>query len=93
MRLATCRPGTGPGDSSGHRGQPIARAAGRDVNELEIQVIATTLVWALTTAARIWQAEGYARPLQPLLDDALAVVEHGLRLEQQPTNERRRRNR
>lgn len=59
----------------------LARAAGRDANELEIQVIATTLVWALTTAARIWQSEGYVRPLQPLLDEALAVVEHGLRLE------------
>ncbi len=71
----------------------LARAAGRDANELEIQVIASTLVWALTTAARIWHAEGYARPLQPLLDDALAVVERGLRLEQQMTNGRRRRSR
>jgi AcrR family transcriptional regulator len=68
----------------------LARAAGRDTNELEIQVIATTLVWALTTAARIWQTEGYARPLQPLLDDALAVVEHGLRLEEHTTSRRRR---
>ena len=71
----------------------LARAAGRDANELEIQVIATTLVWALTTAARIWHGEGYARPLQPLLDDALAVVEHGLRLDDQATGSRRRRNR
>jgi AcrR family transcriptional regulator len=62
--------------------EALARAAGRDASELEIQVIATTLVWALTTAARIWHAEGYARPLQPLLDDALAVVERGLQLEQ-----------
>ncbi len=60
----------------------LARAAGRDASELDIQVIASTLVWALTTAARIWHAEGYARPLQPLLDEALAVLEHGLRLEQ-----------
>lgn len=59
----------------------LARAAGRDAGELEIQVIASTLVWALTTAARSWHAEGYSRPLQPLLDEALAVVERGLRLE------------
>jgi AcrR family transcriptional regulator len=71
----------------------LARAAGRDASELEIQVIATTLVWSLTTAARIWQAEGYARPLQPLLDEALAVVERGLRLEQQRTNNRHYRDR
>ena len=70
----------------------LARAAGRDAHELEIQVIATTLVWALTTAARIWHAEDYARPLQELLDEALAVVEHGLRLEQRaPATKRRRR--
>jgi AcrR family transcriptional regulator len=60
----------------------LARASGRAAGELDIQVIASTLVWALTTAARIWHAEGYTRPLQPLLEEALAVVEHGLRLEQ-----------
>jgi AcrR family transcriptional regulator len=68
----------------------LARAAGRDASELDIQVIASTLVWALTTAARIWHAEGYARPLQPLLDEALAVLEHGLRLEQPLPPARRR---
>ncbi len=59
----------------------LARAARRDANELEIQVIASTLVWALTTAARIWHTEGYTRPLQLVLDEALAVVERGLRLD------------
>jgi AcrR family transcriptional regulator len=60
----------------------LARAAGRDAGELDVQVIAATLVWALTAAARIWHTEGYVRPLQPLLDEALGVVEGGLRLEQ-----------
>lgn len=60
----------------------LARAAGREAGELEIQVIASTLVWALTAAARIWHSEGYVRPLQPVLEEALAVVEGGLRLEQ-----------
>jgi AcrR family transcriptional regulator len=68
----------------------LARAAGRDAHELDVQVIASTLVWALTTAARIWHAEGYTRPLQPLLDEALAVVEHGLQLEPAPATKRRR---
>jgi AcrR family transcriptional regulator len=71
----------------------LARATGRDTNELEIQVIASTLVWALTTAARIWHAEGYTRPLQPLLDEALAVLEHGLRLEQRHSEAKGNRSR
>ena len=60
----------------------LARAAGRSASDLDVQVIASTLVWALTGAARVWHAEGYTRQLQELLDEALAVVEHGLRLEQ-----------
>jgi AcrR family transcriptional regulator len=63
-------------------GEALARASGRNRGELEIQVIASSLVWALTAAARVWHAEGYARPLEALLAEALAVVEHGLRLEQ-----------
>jgi AcrR family transcriptional regulator len=71
--------------------EALARAAGRRAGELDIQVIASTLVWALTTAARIWHAEGYTAPLQPLLDEALAVVQRGLRLEQPvPATKRRR---
>jgi AcrR family transcriptional regulator len=60
----------------------LGRAAGRSATDLDVQVIASTLVWALTTAARIWHAEGYARPLPSLLDEALEVVEQGLQLEQ-----------
>ena len=59
----------------------LAGAAGRDPEDLEVQVIASTLVWALTAAARRWHAEGYERPLQPLLEQALGVVERGLRLD------------
>ncbi len=59
----------------------LARATRRSGNELEIQVIASTLVWALTTAARIWHTERYTRPLQQVLDEALAVVEGGLQLD------------
>ncbi len=71
----------------------LARAVGRDATRLEVQVIATTLVWALMTAARAWHAEGYSRPLQPLLDEALAVVGRGLQLEPRTANTRRRRSR
>jgi hypothetical protein len=60
-------------------------AHGRGVGEVAAdhvqQPIASTLVWALTTAARIWHAEGYTRPLQVVLDEALEVVERGLRLD------------
>jgi AcrR family transcriptional regulator len=60
----------------------LGRAAGRPAGDLDIQVVASTLVWALTVAARIWHTEGYVRPLRSLLDAALEIVEHGLRLEQ-----------
>lgn len=59
----------------------LARAANRKSDELEVQVIASTLVWALTAAARKWHAEGYVRPLPALLEEALGVVERGLRLD------------
>jgi AcrR family transcriptional regulator len=71
----------------------LARAVGREAGALEIQVIASTLVWALTAAARIWHTEGYVRPLQPMLEEALAVVEGGLRLEQRSQARPRRSRR
>jgi AcrR family transcriptional regulator len=71
----------------------LARATGRTSGELDIQVIASTLVWALTGAARIWHGEGYTRPLQSLLDEALAVVEQGLRLEEPARSAKRRGHR
>jgi AcrR family transcriptional regulator len=59
----------------------LAGAAGRKPDDLDVQVIASTLVWALTAAARAWHAAGYQGPLQSLLEQALEVVEGGLRLE------------
>lgn len=59
----------------------LARSSNRQADELEIQVIASTLVWALTAAVRRWHADGYARPLQLLLEEALEVVERGLQLD------------
>jgi len=59
----------------------LAGAAGRKPDDLDVQVIASTLVWALTAAARAWHAAGYQSPLQSLLEQALEVVEGGLRLE------------
>jgi AcrR family transcriptional regulator len=58
----------------------LGRAANRDPGDLEIQVIASSLVWSLTAAARKWHEEGYVRPLQTLLEEALTVIERGLRL-------------
>jgi AcrR family transcriptional regulator len=69
---------------SGIIAQVLARAANRRPDDLEVQVIAATLVWSITAAARAWHAEGYARPLQEVLDQALAVVENGLRLTARP---------
>jgi AcrR family transcriptional regulator len=59
----------------------LARSSNRQADELEIQVIASTLVWALTAAVRRWHVDGYARPLQLLLEEALEVVERGLQLD------------
>jgi AcrR family transcriptional regulator len=59
----------------------LAGAAGRKQDDLDVQVIASTFVWALTAAARAWHAEGYERPLQSLLEQALNIVERGLLLE------------
>jgi AcrR family transcriptional regulator len=59
----------------------LARAADRDADDIDVQVIASTLVWALTAAARKWHTEGYVRPLQPLLEQALDVLERGLTLD------------
>jgi AcrR family transcriptional regulator len=58
----------------------LARAAGRRADELEIQVIASALVWSLAAAVRHWHAGAYAGPLQEEIERALAVVESGLQL-------------
>lgn len=56
----------------------LARAAGQPTDDLEPQVIAATLVAAMLTAARHWQAHGYRTPIADELNRALAIVERGL---------------
>ena len=59
----------------------LADAAGRPADDLDVQVIATTLVWALIAAARHWYASGFANPLEHELERALRLVENGLQLD------------
>ena len=59
----------------------LADAAGRPADDLDIHVIATTLVWALIAAARHWHASGFAHPLEDELQRALTLVENGLQLD------------
>jgi MftR C-terminal domain len=55
--------------------------AGRRADDLDVQVIATTLVWALIAATRHWYASGFADPLERHLQRALALTENGLGLD------------
>jgi AcrR family transcriptional regulator len=59
----------------------LAEAAGRPADDLDVQVIATTVVWALIAAVRHWYASGFARPLEHELERALTLVENGLQLD------------
>jgi len=59
----------------------LARTAERKPDDRDVQVIASTLTCALTTAARRWHAEGYRRPLEALLEEALGIPERGLTLD------------
>ena len=59
----------------------LADAAGRPPDDLDVQVIATTLIWAMNAAARHWYASGYVQPLEHELQRALTLIENGLRLE------------
>jgi AcrR family transcriptional regulator len=58
--------------------EALARAAGQPVDELEPQVIATTLIAVMMAAARHWHAHGYRTPIGEELERALAIVERGL---------------
>lgn len=58
----------------------LAEAAGRQPDDLEVQVIAATLVWALIAATQHWYASGFADPLEDELQHALDLIENGLRL-------------
>jgi AcrR family transcriptional regulator len=57
----------------------LARASGQPVDELEPQVIATTLIWAMMAAAHHWHAHGYRTSIFAELERALAIVERGLK--------------
>jgi AcrR family transcriptional regulator len=70
--------------------EALAQATGRRPDELEVQVIASSLVWALIAAIRDWHAAGYATPLEDGFDRALGLVERGLRLEGSPSPRPRR---
>jgi AcrR family transcriptional regulator len=59
----------------------LARASGRHADELDVQVIASVLVWSLVTAARHWHTGGYRTSLSDELDAALDIVHGGLRLD------------
>jgi AcrR family transcriptional regulator len=56
----------------------LARASGQSVDELEPQVIATTMIWVMMAAARHWHTHGYRNPIRTELERALAIVERGL---------------
>jgi MftR C-terminal domain len=59
----------------------FAEATGRKRGDLDTEVVATTLVWAMNAAAKHWYTNGYAQPLEQELQRALTLVENGLRLD------------
>lgn len=60
--------------------EALARAMGRDAGDLEVQVVAAALVWSMQAAIRCWHAGGQVKPLRDQLDNALAILENGLRM-------------
>jgi AcrR family transcriptional regulator len=56
----------------------LARAGDRDADELEVQVIASVLVWSLVAAVRHWHRSGFANPLEDELQRALDLLSSGL---------------
>lgn len=56
----------------------VARRSGQRADELEPQVIASTLIWAMMAAARHWHAHGYRTPIGDELKRALTIVERGI---------------
>ncbi len=59
----------------------LARASGRDPGDLGVQVIASSLLWALVAAVRHWHTHGYVTSLADEMQHALKVVESGLKLD------------
>ena len=58
--------------------EALARASGQPADDLEPQVIATTLIWAMMAAARHWHTHGYRTPIGTEVERALAIVQRGL---------------
>lgn len=59
----------------------LAQAVGRPPDDLEVRVVAVALVSTLVAAARHWYLGGFAVPLDQVLQQALTVLENGLRLD------------
>lgn len=59
----------------------LAEATGREPGDLDTEVVATTLVWAMIAATKHWHTNGYAQPLEQELQRALTLIENGLRLD------------
>jgi AcrR family transcriptional regulator len=59
----------------------LAEATGRNAGDLDIHVIATTIVWAMSAATKHWYANGFEQPLERELQRALTLIENGLRLD------------
>jgi AcrR family transcriptional regulator len=56
----------------------LARASSRAPDDLEPQVVATTLIGAMMAAARHWNATGYRTSIADEIERALTIVERGL---------------
>lgn len=59
--------------------EALARASGQRAEDLEPQVIATTLIWAMMAAARHWHTHGHRTPIGTEFERALAIAQRGLR--------------
>jgi AcrR family transcriptional regulator len=58
--------------------EALGRASGQPAGDLETQVIATSLIWAMMAAVRHWHAHGYRAPIGAELERALTIVQRGL---------------
>lgn len=66
---------------SGLVAETLAKASGLTATDLKVQVVASALVWSMVTATVHWHDAGYSIPLQEEFENALAVLESGLRLD------------
>lgn len=59
----------------------LAETTGRQPGNLDTAVVAAALVWAMNAAIKHWHAIGYASSLEHELQQALTLLENGLRLD------------